>query len=597
MSRRRFATSVRSLTLLVALAAVVLGWLAVQREKVRREREALAELQRIQGRLTAPRDFWIDQPVSVQSWMLPWWLALGGAPGFSEVTAVSFDLRSYDDGFEEDVRIGDVEMRIISEFSSLRALEVPRSDVGDPGLEQLRSLGKLEELDLTDTRITDEGLRHLRHLSSLRSLTLDHLPLSGKGLRYLAQCPKLQRLSLQYVPLSSEHAGHINAFKTLERLRVRSATLDQVHLHDLPVIRELFLELPSNHQAIRIERMPRLENLSIQLSQAGVPQRVRLADLPNLKTLAIGWAETASPSDGRPRLEVEGVPGLEQLSVRWRQMPDDLLPILGRLTSVRELWIDCDGAALHDKTIPCLTRLTHLQDLQLVQTSLGDAGLAALCGMPSLEQLSLASGQITETGLLELKRLSRLKTLNLRSIRSRIDCGRMLLAIPQLQTLGLESCQFPKLSFVCPPPAAAPDLKHPAPIADQPRSPSLLSTITLANCAIHAVELRGLSALKEVTIHAPPARRIHVADLPRLERLDISFDKSQIVEQFELAGLPQLRWLSLQCGAEGARLPPDAFANLRQCPRLRDGIIWGLDLSEQARKDLEQFHRETGVGF
>lgn len=578
--RRWLQFGLRSLLALMLLASVAAGWWAYQRDQLRRERAALAEVRRLQSELTRREWYWIEQPLTVETRPLPWWLSFDGERSRAEVTAVSFDLRSYDDDFEEPSGVGDEDLHILAAFSNLKSLRLPRSRVGDAGLTRLTNLRRLETLDLSQSRVTDRGLEHLGRLRSLESLMLDGLELQGAGLAHLEGCRRLRELSLRRTPLRSEHAELLNQLTSLESLTLESSTLGRLHLRDLPRLRRLTLTLSAADVDLRLERLPQLEQVAITLMAPRPPRRLHLAELAKLTQLSLHVAGEIPGEPERPtRLVVRALPAVRKIGISGKNLAAALAPQIAQLPSLQEISFPSKRRSLDDAAAAALSRLPELRRLDLGRTAFTDEGLRRLAAIRSLETLSLEATSATDLGVRHLAALPRLRSLQLVGIRFQGDAGATLRRLRTLEELSLADCQLPAVTLNG---------------AGSERPFRRLRTLRIVDCTPEEVQARALPALADLSIEAPQARILRVDNLPKLRRLDISLKTGQTVEQLTLRGLPQLEWISLQCGAEGARVPGQTFNHLLEMPRLRNGIVWGLEMPPEAREQLERWEKATG---
>ena len=114
-------------------------WLLVKWHAVRVQREAVAEIRRV-----------------------------GGKVGYSASQGPKWLRNVMGDGWVND------------------AVMVSCGDLTTDGdLEHLKGLGQLRELWLDNTKITDAGLKHLEGLAQLDTLAIDNTKISDAGLEYL----------------------------------------------------------------------------------------------------------------------------------------------------------------------------------------------------------------------------------------------------------------------------------------------------------------------------------------------------------------------------------------------------------------------------
>ena len=136
--RWRFQFSLRSLLILAVIVALPCSWLAVEKEKGRRQREAVVAIEKRSGTV-----MWDDE-----EWACPAWLRrLLGDDLFNSVVGVSFF----------DTRNGDAELEQLLEhlkgLDQLQTLNLDNTPVSDAGLEHIKTLGQLQELVLAVAQV------------------------------------------------------------------------------------------------------------------------------------------------------------------------------------------------------------------------------------------------------------------------------------------------------------------------------------------------------------------------------------------------------------------------------------------------------------
>ncbi len=187
--RRWFQFRLRTLFVLVVVAAVPCAWLAWKIENKRRERAILSEIERLAG-----------DPVYEWQWHLPGRLEVD-PPGAAWVrkllgddffTGIS-DVTSF---FPSD-EMTDECLAHLEPLTALRFVCLQRSSVTDAGLEHLARIKNLDELMLDGTRVTDAGLIHLERLQGLHTLFLSNTQVSDAGLVHLTKLPQLGQLDLE----------------------------------------------------------------------------------------------------------------------------------------------------------------------------------------------------------------------------------------------------------------------------------------------------------------------------------------------------------------------------------------------------------------
>ena len=159
--RWRFQFSIRSLLVLTVAVAIPCSWLGVEMKEAKRQREAVAAIERLGGSVEWSRPFG------------PAWLRSSFGDGFyRHVISVTVS----------GSQVTDASLECISDLPQLRSLyicsqsfsfsgnsyrlreaeENSRTKVTNAGLKHLTGLSHLELLALIDTQVTDEGVKELQ---------------------------------------------------------------------------------------------------------------------------------------------------------------------------------------------------------------------------------------------------------------------------------------------------------------------------------------------------------------------------------------------------------------------------------------------------
>jgi hypothetical protein len=136
----------------------------------------------------------------------------------------------------------------------------------------------------------------------------------------------------------------------------------------------------------------------------------------NGKIVYVQLSGSVRLTDERLKL-LEGLDGLKSLSLgNAPHITSAGLVHLRGLASLEKLVLN-HNRRLDDQALACLRRLTNLKQLELVDTSVSDAGLVHLAQLTRLETLKLQGTKVSDAGLSHLRGLSQLKDLWLQSTR------------------------------------------------------------------------------------------------------------------------------------------------------------------------------------
>jgi hypothetical protein len=186
LNRRWYQYSLRSLLLVMLLASLGMSWVATQREKARRQREAVEAILKLHG--TVYYDYQLDaagEPVQTASQRVPtWWRRLLGDDFFDRVVYVQVP--------------SDAALEPVEQLPDLQTLELGCNyAITDAGLERLRCLSRLDFLHLRGTQVTTAGAAKLADMPQLRSLELGNPDMTDADLKYLTRLTQLQSLDLR----------------------------------------------------------------------------------------------------------------------------------------------------------------------------------------------------------------------------------------------------------------------------------------------------------------------------------------------------------------------------------------------------------------
>ncbi|MCE9557303.1 MAG: hypothetical protein K8T91_28475 [Planctomycetes bacterium] len=190
---RRFQFSLRTVLIVMSIAAAALGWWS---HKARQQREAVQVFTQAGGRVSY--DF---QELSLEGprYSPKWLVNVLGVDFFANVeevilpnnddiaTKVAYlknftSLRSLWLSYSH---VTDANLQQLQGLKALRFLSLPRTQVTDAGLEHLKNLSNLEELYLAETQVTDAGLEHLKPLTALKSIDLRLTKVTDAGVERL----------------------------------------------------------------------------------------------------------------------------------------------------------------------------------------------------------------------------------------------------------------------------------------------------------------------------------------------------------------------------------------------------------------------------
>jgi hypothetical protein len=287
--------------------------------------------------------------------------------------------------------IGVAEAETLSEIAGLTSLVAYEGHIDGPALLVLRSAPWLQELRLINMGI--DGAEVLRQCAT----SVDHLFCSRNSVLLFVNQPPLA------ITISSENW-------TLAELSQATG------------LRHLRVEADGDGKGLDFSRLKNLREL-IWLAPMPESQVSQLGGLTNLRKLVLRVAAGVSPSAFGPLGRLQK---LESLSLVACHLTDEHLTFLEGLTALRELSLGENplqgGCLAHLRQLSQLQHLSlqecpnldeanlkhlavieSLANLNLQYTPVGDAGIKALYGLPSLTIVSLLGSRVTQGGRAELK--------------------------------------------------------------------------------------------------------------------------------------------------------------------------------------------------
>jgi len=318
---RRFQFGLASLLLLFTAVAIACGWMARETYKARRQRELVANAQKIN--CSVVYDYNVSGSGGLQmftgmrpgtTWLHRWL----GDDFFHEI--VGAQLRS-DDALEllrdqksirmlyaHDSMVSDKGLQVIGRFHQLQWLDLRdapqvtdaglkhltglvelkqlwlrRTAVGDQGMIYLRDMTQLEELDLGMTQVTNEGLKQLGHLTNLKQLLFWGNRIEDTGLAYTRAMKNLETLELGGAPITDDGFANLSELIQMRRLMIRGSQVTDAGL---------------KHFA-KLQKLEELDLFNTKVSNKSLSQ---LMAFPNLQTLYLG--ETQVDDEGVKQLQL-----------------------------------------------------------------------------------------------------------------------------------------------------------------------------------------------------------------------------------------------------------------------------------------------------
>jgi hypothetical protein len=214
--RRWLRFSLRTLLVVMALIAVVFGFVMKQAREQRLAVAAILESggrvlydfqpddsEHVRGRLDRAqaesrrgpaRHIYIDDP-----WEPRWLLDIVGLDCFHRVKQVSLRGPGAKDSTMEQV----------SRLSGVKRLGLYSTSITDAGLANIDNLNDLEYFEIDRCLITDAGLAHVGRLPNLMRLELSYVDVTDEGLRHLEGLRNVEALVFAFTQVTKDAAEEL----------------------------------------------------------------------------------------------------------------------------------------------------------------------------------------------------------------------------------------------------------------------------------------------------------------------------------------------------------------------------------------------------
>jgi hypothetical protein len=196
-------------------------------------------------------------------------------------------------------------------FEKVEVLSLRSNRLDDKHGEFLTGLSVLKELDLAENHLTDKGVVQLKEAQKLRHLTLQANPVGDAALATLAQLKQMEWLNLSSTAVTSKGLAHLKSLEKLQGLSLANTRVE--NLRELPSLPAL-LQLDLSNTPIkdpdldRIGKLGKLSRLNLSGSEISDMGLLQLANMKNLRLLAIGNSSTRFVSSEGIRKLREALP-------------------------------------------------------------------------------------------------------------------------------------------------------------------------------------------------------------------------------------------------------------------------------------------------
>jgi internalin A len=279
----------------------------------------------------------------------------------------------------------------IAAESHLRSLNLQEQSIDDAAWTQFSPLNRLTHIAIRGKGVTDKTLEDLATRMPLYWLKLIDCNVTSEGLMKLANLPNLRHLHITDVDLRDDGVAFL-------------------------------------------EQLPKLEGLTLvgtKISDASLP---RIAGLTGLKYLDLNRTDV-TPTAVR---DVLASSKIDSLLVGGSFLSDGSLRFLRNLDDSRATSVDLNGPCFDDKVLTKLADYVWLREVDLANSSAGDATLQAINGLTDLQIVELKGTQITDDGLRHMARWKHLRRLDLSDTAITDEGLKQIMALPQLRKIWLQ---------------------------------------------------------------------------------------------------------------------------------------------------------------
>ncbi len=215
----RLKFGMRWLLMVLVVIGLLLWPVASKFNSVRRQRAAVAEIQRLGGSVqfdyqyNRSFDNYQTGQTPDHSSQLGW---LVGYDFFDKAEVVFLQYFPYEES--TTARVGDEIFATLADMPHLKRLYIDDSLVTNEGMLGLQRCVAITHLSVSSTDISDEGVRNIAKKRSLRDLNISGTSITDEGLQHLEDMPNLERLYLGGTTITDKgliHLGKIPGLRVL----------------------------------------------------------------------------------------------------------------------------------------------------------------------------------------------------------------------------------------------------------------------------------------------------------------------------------------------------------------------------------------------
>ncbi len=247
----------------------------------------------------------------------------------------------------------------------ITAVVLRASFVSDSDLDRIAALTQLEKLDLSHTRVTDLGLQRLKNLRNVRELNLFYAELvTDEGLAAVKTWPRIERLNFRGTKVTDNTLALLAGKDSIVALDIGFAEVTDSGLQHLP----------------KFKGLRELAFGGNKLTEVGLEV---LRSLPNLTHLDVSGKQRTDSGlwfVGVTDIGLDPVASLARLEALNLSGTQTSAKGVDKLQALKHLArLDLHGAKrVADNVVPVLTAMPSLKWVDLYETAITPAGLAAL---------------------------------------------------------------------------------------------------------------------------------------------------------------------------------------------------------------------------
>jgi len=234
-------------------------------------------------------------------------------------------------------------------------------------------------------------------------------------MRDIGRLTGLQNLALGYCDGIETGVKYLTGLKKLRHLWMPGGmkTEDLVYLAELGSLKSLTFGGPevTDNKMIHIGKLTQLTQLSMGDSEVA-EGLMYLKGFKSLRFLNLQSNRRDDIDDGLRH--IAGLTKLEELNLRETAVSDAGLAHLGGLAKLKKLNLLMNRGGVSDAGIAHLTNLKSLEELVFPNNDIGDTGLAYLSEMDSLRNIN-AGRNVTDKGLATVSKMKSLESLQINS--------------------------------------------------------------------------------------------------------------------------------------------------------------------------------------